>query len=211
MSEPYIGQIMQAGFNYAPRGWSTCEGQILSINQNTTLFALLGVTFGGNGQSTFGLPNAASRVFVGTGQGAGLSPYIQGQMSGVESTTLTLANMPAHNHQAVFQGQQTSVAVTGQLQAYTGVSTQTSTPAEGSTLANAANAGTQQVKIYAPANSGGTPVNLGGLTIGGGGAITPAGSVTVGVTGSNFPVSILQPYLAINTVIALTGIYPSRN
>lgn len=98
MSEPFLGQIQIFPYNFAPRGWAFCAGQILPIAQNTALFSLLGTTFGGNGQTTFALPDLRGRVPVGTGQGPGLSSYDLGQVGGVENTTLTINSMPAHGH-----------------------------------------------------------------------------------------------------------------
>lgn len=98
MSEPYIGEIRLFGCNFAPRGWAKCQGQILSIAQNTALFSLLGTTYGGNGQTTFALPNMMSRIAVHHGQGSGLSPYDLGQQAGSESETLIITEMPAHSH-----------------------------------------------------------------------------------------------------------------
>ncbi len=100
MAEPFLGQIQPFGFNFAPRGWAMCNGQILPIAQNTALFSLLGTTYGGNGQTTFALPNLQSRWPIHFGQGPGLSAYDLGQMSGSESVTLTINEMPAHNHPA---------------------------------------------------------------------------------------------------------------
>lgn len=99
MNEPFIGQICLFGFNFAPRGWALCNGQLLPIAQNTALFSLLGTTYGGDGSSTFALPNLQSRVVVGQGQGPGLSSYSMGQTGGAESVTLLSTQMPSHNHQ----------------------------------------------------------------------------------------------------------------
>jgi microcystin-dependent protein len=85
-------------FNFAPRGWAECNGQILPINQNQALFALLGTTYGGNGTSNFALPDFRSRVAIHAGAGIGLSPYTAGQFAGVENQTLLLNELPAHNH-----------------------------------------------------------------------------------------------------------------
>ncbi len=94
MSEPYLGEIRAFGFNFPPKGWLTCSGQLLAINQNQALFSLLGTTYGGNGTTTFGLPNLNGCVPVHAIGGS-----IQlGEMSGVESVTLTVAEMPAHSH-----------------------------------------------------------------------------------------------------------------
>lgn len=98
--DTFIGNIMMFGFNFAPQGWATCSGQLLGIAQNTALFSLLGTTYGGNGQTNFGLPDYRGRVPVGMGQGPGLSNIQQGQLSGTENKTLTTANMPAHTHMA---------------------------------------------------------------------------------------------------------------
>ena len=98
MSEPFLGQMCAFGFNFAPRGWAFCNGQILPIAQNTALFALLGTTYGGNGQTTFALPNLQSRVNIHFGQGPGLSNYDLGQQAGTETVTLTTNNLAAHAH-----------------------------------------------------------------------------------------------------------------
>ena len=98
MSEPFIGQIQIFPYNFAPRGWAFCQGQIMSIAQNTALFSLLGTTYGGDGQTTFALPDLRGRVPNSSGQGPGLSNYSLGQVSGTESTTLQTQNLPPHNH-----------------------------------------------------------------------------------------------------------------
>ena len=98
MSEPFLGMIIIVPYNFSPRGWAFCNGQILPIAQNTALFSLLGTTFGGNGQTTFALPDLRGRVSNSSGQGPGLSSYDLGQVGGVESETLTINQMPAHNH-----------------------------------------------------------------------------------------------------------------
>jgi microcystin-dependent protein len=98
MSEPFLGQIAIYGFNFAPRGWAFCNGQILPIAQNTALFSLLGTTYGGNGQTTFALPNLQSRVPIQFGQGPGLSSYDLGQAAGTETVTLNVNEIPAHTH-----------------------------------------------------------------------------------------------------------------
>ncbi len=98
MANPFLGEIRMFGFNFAPQGWAFCNGQLLSISQNDALFALLGTTYGGNGVSTFGLPNFQSRVPIHQGQGSGLSPYVIGAFGGVENVTLTVAQTAAHTH-----------------------------------------------------------------------------------------------------------------
>jgi microcystin-dependent protein len=98
MSEPFLGQIALFGFNFPPRGWALCSGQTLSIASNTALFALLGTQYGGNGVSTFGLPNLNGRGFVGQGQGPGLTIRTIGEQTGAATHTLTAAEMPGHTH-----------------------------------------------------------------------------------------------------------------
>ena len=98
MAEPFLGQLMLFGGNFAPRGWALCNGQILAINQNTALFSLLGTTYGGNGQTTFALPDLRGRAPLHAGQGPGLSPYALGQVGGTENVTLLATEMPAHTH-----------------------------------------------------------------------------------------------------------------
>ena len=98
MSEPYIGQVQLFGFNFAPRGWAFCNGATLSIPQNTALFSLIGTIYGGNGQTTFQLPNFAGRAGCQQGQGPGLTPRSLGEAFGVNTVTLTSNQIPQHNH-----------------------------------------------------------------------------------------------------------------
>lgn len=98
MSTPYMGEIRDFGFNFAPVGWVRCNGQLLSIAQESALFALLGTMYGGDGVTTFGVPDLRGRVPIGMGQGPGLSNFVQGQMSGTENTTLAVSNLPFHTH-----------------------------------------------------------------------------------------------------------------
>ena len=180
MATPFIAEIVGFGGNFAPRGFALCQGQSLSIAQNTALFSLLGTTYGGNGQTTFNLPDLRGRAPIGQGAGPGLQPYALGQSGGAENATLTTANLPAHSHT-------TSASPTkGSLQA----------PAAGAFLGRGIDAGNTAVpQIYVPAGSEGTTIQL------------AAG----GVTGSNQPFSIRDPYLTINWLIAIQGIFPSRN
>jgi microcystin-dependent protein len=177
--ESFIASIILFAGNFAPRGWAFCQGQILSIAQNTALFSLLGTTYGGNGQTTFALPDLRGRVPVGTGQGPGLSPYSLGQMSGTETTTLTITNMPSHNH---------TITVSPRAVSEAG---DTSDP----TNAFPANSGALDKEYRAS----GTLVNMGAAT------------ATVGAAGSSQPFNNIQPYLAMNYIICIEGIFPSRN
>jgi len=173
MAEPFIATIIMFGGNFAPRGWAFCNGQLLSIAQNTALFSILGTTFGGNGQTTFALPDLRSRVPMHWGQGPGLSNYSLGQASGTESTTLTTNNLPMHTH-------------TFQLPANEG-DPASKEPAN-SFLAKAAN------NLYAATTDG-----------------TLMGPGITGPTGGNQPTTIIQPYLCVSFIIALEGLFPSRN
>ena len=98
MSTPFIGEIQIYAFDFAPRTWATCNGQLLPINQNQALFSLLGTTYGGNGQTTFALPDLRGRVAIHMGQGPGLSSYVQGQTGGEERHTLSSSEIPQHTH-----------------------------------------------------------------------------------------------------------------
>lgn len=105
MSTPYIGEIQIFGFNFAPRQWAVCAGQIMPVSQNTALFSLLGTNFGGNGQSTFGLPNYGGSAACGQGQGPRLMPRVVGESFGTEAVSLLPTEMPMHNHNLDLHGQ----------------------------------------------------------------------------------------------------------
>jgi microcystin-dependent protein len=182
MSEPFLGQLMIFAGNFAPRGWATCDGQILSIAQNTALFSLLGTTYGGNGQTTFALPDLRGRVPIHQGQGPGLSPYTEGEVGGVESVTLINTQMPSHNHTA-----------TNAINAAYGPQSPSDNPA------GAVPAGTSGgPQVYAPASDG-TVMNPQTVV------------TTIGIAGGSQPHENRQPYLCILFCIALEGIFPPRN
>jgi microcystin-dependent protein len=188
MTQAYIGTIIQVGFNFAPRNWAQCNGQLISIAQNTALFALLGTTYGGNGQTTFALPDLRGRTPIHTGQGPGLSSYSLGQRSGVESTTLLSSNLPAHTHTASMTG----------LNAATTKAT-LSTPVAGAVLGRSVDTNSTTAAlpvIYCPAGTA-TSVTL--------------GAVTLAAAGNSQPVSVIQPTLSMNYIICQFGIFPSRN
>jgi microcystin-dependent protein len=104
MSEPFVGQVVAVGFNFAPIGWVKCDGSLLQISEYSALFQLLGTTFGGDGVSTFAVPDLRGRVVVGAGQGPGLSNYVQGQAGGVDSVSLTGNQNGAHTHPVIAAG-----------------------------------------------------------------------------------------------------------
>jgi microcystin-dependent protein len=110
MAQPYVGQILAVGFNFAPVGWLLCNGQTLPIAQYDVLFNLIGTTYGGDGVTTFALPNLCGRVAVNQGQGLGLSPYVLGQIAGSEGVTLTSTQVGAHPHTMLASSQAGSTA-----------------------------------------------------------------------------------------------------
>jgi microcystin-dependent protein len=191
MSTPFLGQIILVGFNFAPRGWATCSGQLLPISQNTALFSLLGTQYGGDGQTTFALPDLRSRVPVGTGQGAGLSPYVQGEVGGAETETLNVTQMPIHTHVATLAGAAATVHVknaAGNQQTPVGNVPAIEAAGVTATYSNAA-----PDAVMAP------------------GTISLSGNPTVATAGGSQPFGIIQPFLGLLYIIALQGIFPSRN
>ena len=113
MSEPFIGEIRLWAGNFAPRGWALCNGQLIGISQNTALFSILGTMYGGNGTTTFGLPNLVGRVPIHAGQGPGTSYYAEGEPGGVETVTLTLNELPSHTHQVNVSAEQAALVAPG--------------------------------------------------------------------------------------------------
>ena len=195
--EPFIALITMFGGNFNPRGWAFCQGQILSIAQNTALFSLLGTTYGGNGQTTFALPDLRGRVPLGTGQGPGLPPYNLGEMAGTPTTTLLITNMPAHTHAvdtSTFQVTPSASTAAGT----TNIPGSTLVPAQLPTIGGGPSATT--IKGYAPKDNTAT------LASG-----TISGNIIIGSAGGSQPFSNMQPYLGMNYIIAIEGIYPSRN
>ncbi|MEF9963207.1 MAG: tail fiber protein [Comamonas sp.] len=184
--DAFMGLITIFGGSFAPRGWAFCNGQLIAISQNTALFSLLGTTYGGNGQTTFALPDLRGRVPLGTGQGPGLDLFVWGQVGGTPNTSLTIQNMPMHNHTATTTSGPAASTSAGTLQ----------TPAAGSLLAQS----NQRDAQYIEAANAGTTVSLGGTS-----------TVNVGIAGGSQPFPNMQPYLGLNFIIALEGIYPSRN
>lgn len=108
----YLGQMIEVGNGFCPRGWTETNGQILAINTNTALFSLLGTTYGGNGVTTFALPDLRGRMVLHQGTGPGLPPYTIGQVAGVESQTLTINQLASHTHETVFQTVNANAATT---------------------------------------------------------------------------------------------------
>ena len=166
--DPFLGEIRLVAFNFAPKGWAICDGRLLPINQNQALFALLGTYYGGDGRTTFALPDLRGRVPLGAGQGAALSNYEIGSTGGTESVKLAVGQLPSHAHPVrANSGPSTTKEPAG---AY---------PAKGGAYASAQNA--------------------------------KMNTAMLGKTGGGQPHENRQPYLALNYVIALQGIFPSQN
>jgi len=205
MSDPYLGEIRMVGFNYAPTGWALCNGAIMAISQNNALFALLGTFYGGNGQTTFGLPDLRGRSPVGTGTGLGLSPIDIGEMAGAENTTLTINQMPNHTHTATTNG---SLSVTGSVAvpACSAPATGSSVQAPGpTTVLGEASVTGHPGTLYTSTAANTTLLPFNVTSTG------AAPAITVGTTGGNLPVPLRNPYLGITCIIALQGIFPSRS
>jgi microcystin-dependent protein len=174
MADPFVAEIRVVGFNFAPTGWAACNGQLLPIAQNTALFSLLGTTYGGDGKSTYALPNIAGEAVLHPGQGPGLSQYDLGQLGGSTATTLLQSEIPLHNHvargsldDATFQAPapDRALATSGPGFAYQSNASQNLATMNGQTLS---------------------------------------------VAGASAPHNNLQPYLVLNFIIALQGVYPTR-
>lgn len=181
MSSPYVGQIIMFGGNFPPSGWMFCSGQILPISENDVLFNLIGTTYGGDGQSTFALPNLQSRIPIHQGQGSGLSNYVIGQASGTEAVTLTTNQIPQHTHVPLANSNPGTNSV---------ASSATILSTENSTAQGGGNAFT-----YVPAGNPQAQMS----------------NASIALTGGNLSHENVQPILAINYCISLFGIYPSPN
>jgi microcystin-dependent protein len=175
MANQFLGEIRMFAGNFAISGWAMCNGQILPITQNTALFSLLGTTYGGDGKTTFALPDLRSRVPIHMGTGVGLSSYVEGQTGGAESVILASNQIPAHTHSV-------NAATTGGNQA---------SPANG----------------FPAVESTGTSLNYSSAASSN---ITMNASMIAANSGGQ-PHENRQPFLAVNFIIALQGIFPSRN
>lgn len=167
MSDPFLGEIIMFGGNFAPRGWAFCDGQLLAISGNSALFSILGTTYGGDGRTTFALPDLRGRFPIHAGNGPGLPSVRLGEKSGNPTNTLNVTQLPSHNHTmnlvSASEGDQTSPV--------------------GNSLA------VSDDRNYA----------------------TGAGTGSTGNTGGNQSINNMPPYNAVNFIIALQGVFPSRN
>lgn len=191
-AEPLIGSVCATAANFCPRGYMNANGAILSISQYSTLYSLLGITYGGDGRTYFTLPDLRSRTIVGAGQGPGLLNYTQGASGGLETVTLTTAQLPAHSHEAT-----TDISgVTATLKAVT-AGGETEVPT-GNLLANS-----RRNASYSTATADTSLASS--AVIVGGDAVT-----TISDAGASQPHTNVSPYLPLLYCIAVDGIYPSR-
>jgi microcystin-dependent protein len=180
-SQPYLGAIFIFAGNFNPRGYMLCQGQLLPISQYTALFSILGTTYGGNGTTNFALPDLRARTPIGQGTGPGLQPITLGEQAGAQSVTLLATQMPAHNHQCTVT---LNAAADGR-------------PSSDSPSGAVLDSGSG-TSFFAAAPDG-TTMNAGAAT------------AQVALAGGNQPFSVQNPYLGINYIIAIEGIFPSRN
>lgn len=210
---PYMGSICMTAANFCPRGYFPTQGQLLEISQYTALFSLLGTNYGGDGRTTFGLPDLRSRLPVGIGTGPGLSDIRLGQQGGKEYQTLTLSQLPSHNHNSSFT---TDVSTTPTVDVTIPLSTDkgiSESPQSGEnslyTVSKSALAVNANAKLYGDAINDSQPDSY----LSGKGTITQPMAVTgsIGNTGGSQSFSTRDPYLGLTYCIAIQGLYPSRN
>lgn len=200
MSDQYLGEIRLVGFNFAPYGWSQCMGQVLSVSQNAALFSLLGTLYGGNGQSTFALPDLQGRVPVGYGVSTNGAPtYIQGQVGGAAQVTQLVSNMAAHNHQIA-----SNLAVQVDPTTVLNVEANLTEPVAGSFLALPVDSNGNAINLFHAPDSSKAQIKLASNNP------TLTGTISAGVSGQSVPMSVMNPYVAVNYIIAMQGQYPTR-
>jgi microcystin-dependent protein len=200
--DTFIGQIIMFAGNFAPRDWAFCDGELLPISQNQSLYSILGTTYGGDGRTTFGLPDFRGRVPIGQGQGNGLTTRRMGEQIGIEDVTLSTAQMPIHSHAA-----ETTISgssVTAKLKASSAEGT-TNVPLN-NYLAKPSNIGLQSINMYDSSAdiemaSHAIEIDLSAVTA----------NTTSDDTGGNSAHNNIQPSLVMNYIICVNGIYPSRS
>ena len=181
MSNYFLGEVRPFGGNFAPQGWTMCNGQLLAISQNTALFALIGTVYGGDGITTFGLPDLRGRAMIHQGTGLGLSPRTLGEIGGSTSVTLLQGNLPAHIH---------SLNATATTATSAG-------PAGGNMLTGIPSVSTGHLYVTQSGSPPPTPTTLAGNAC--------------GLAGQSLPHENMMPSLTLTYIIALVGIFPSRN
>lgn len=199
MAEAYIGEIRMFGGNFAISQWQMCNGQLIAIAQNQALFAIIGTYYGGNGTTNFALPDFRGRVPIHQGTGPGQPNYVIGQSGGTSQVTLSVNNLPPHNHATFANPTSTGITIQG-----------------GSGTGNATTPGGNYLSGKTSGTTGLSSGELYCTTAGAAGALNPASlsipaNLTTGLTGGSAPVPIMPPYLTVTFLIALFGIFPSRN
>jgi microcystin-dependent protein len=191
MADPYLSEIALFSFDFPPRGWARCEGQLLPINQNQALFSLLGTTYGGDGRVTFALPDLRGRVPLGFGLGPGLGDYVLGQVGGSEAVTLGLTQMAQHTHAI------DASAPTATMKCRNGAGNQR-TPAGNVPAVEASGVTATYSNALEDASMSTSAIVMGG-------------TITAASSGGNQPHSNVQPFLTLAFCIALVGTFPSPN
>ncbi len=191
---PMIGEIKACSFNFAPSGWKKCNGQYLDPAEYPELFTLIGTTFGGNGTTTFAIPNLTARVPIGAGTTSGLSSYIMGESGGAEIVQLTEDQLPAHSHAGTIDSGATANVAIPSTSSYG-----TTNDPTNSVMANPANVGPVQVNVYSDTTDG-TLLPF---------SASVSGTIATDPTGNGTSINNLQPYLAVSYIIAVEGINPS--
>lgn len=172
MGDQFVGEIRMVGFNFAPAGWAFCDGSLLQISQYQALFSLLGVMFGGNGTTTFGLPDLRGRAPVGMGSGPNLTPITQGERGGIENVTLSAQQMPTHTHVLSVAGVETSSAAA---------------PSATNNVLGASGAGQGSATIWSTALNSPVPLNAAQVGAAGGGQSLP---IRNPLLGTNFIIAL---------------------
>lgn len=207
MNDQYLGTIQMVAFTFVPENFAFCNAALIPIQQNPGLFSLLGTFYGGDGRVTFGMPDFRARMPVGSnemGIGPGLTTFPIGTKYGAQTHTMTEAQMPVHSHAAVFTPSGGGgTGITASLEVYT-TNASADTPTTGDYIS-----GGGGFPVFGQGGFGAQLVELGGLTVSGGGS--GGGTVTVSDTGSGKPLDMVNPLQAVNFVICTQGLYPSRS
>ena len=210
--DPFLGEILGFAGNFAPRGWALCNGQLLAISQNSALFSILGTTYGGDGRTTFGLPDLRGRAPMHAGHGPGLTNRVLGARFGTETNTMTVNQMPQHNHLATLSITGATGSISGTASATMNINNTASATeggdgsylgySEGGALYN----GTSETGKALATDA--ISVDTSGLGVV---LTTVSGNVTVLNNGGQQPQNNMQPVEVINWIIAIQGVFPSRS
>ena len=210
-ADPLLGEISMFAGNFAPRGWAFCDGQLLPISSNQALFSLLGTTYGGDGRTTFALPDLRGRTPIGSRRGPGLSNYGEGMRGGQEVHVLDQLEMPSHSHAAAATSSSQGTANIDAKAILHADSTGATNDPNGKFIAKIDNVGPNQVNAFG--STADIQMNENAVTVTGTVDLSsiPTPIITVGNTGGSQAHNNMQPYLAINYIIALVGVFPSRS